>query len=335
MRILVLGGAGFIGTNFVQYLDKIKTADAVMVADKLTYAGRRENIQTVLDKNGWQFEQLDIVNSAATNILVKDFRPTVIINFAAETHVSRSVVGPQIFTMTNVLGTQSVLDAIRGFAPECRYIHISTDEVFGHLAEWEGPWSDHAPLNPRSPYAASKAGGELLARSYFTTYGLNTSIVRPSNCFGRYQFPEKLIPRSITNLLDGDNIQLMGQGNEIRDWLYVEDLCADLLCICQYGQPGEAYNIPGDSLHRNRDIAHMILKFMDLGVDRITSIPHRLAHDFKYHVDGKNIEKLRGRRESSFTMHLYGTLEWYIQNPSWWTPLKAEAERGNLNAHKG
>lgn len=335
MKIMVLGGAGFIGTNFVHYLSTCaKDISDVLIVDKLTYAGIRENITSQLDRFNWHFEQADICDEIAMEGFVSDFKPDVIINFAAETHVSRSIHSPKSFTQTNIMGVQSVLQAILKQHPKTLLIHVSTDEVFGQQSEWQRPWSDYDCLNPRSPYAASKAAGELLVRSYFTTYGIDAIVVRPSNCFGPFQFPEKLIPRAVTNLIDGKKIPLMGAGLEMRDWLFVGDLCLILMKIIKEGKPGECFNIPGHGVHRNRDIIERILKLCNATWELVEKIPSRLAHDFKYHVAGEGIDRICPKR-TDFTENLHGTIEWYRQNEKWWRPLKEEAEKGNQGADSG
>lgn len=346
MKILLLGAAGFIGTNYVHRLSACQRKnireDSVLVVDKLTYAGRLSNISKSLEENKWEFIEGDICNYELMAGLMEAYQPDVIINFAAESHVSRSVTDPASFTRTNVLGVQAVMESVRAKSPRSLTIHISTDEVFGQLSEWQPPWDDYATLNPRSPYAASKAAGEFIARSYFTTYGLDVIVVRPSNCFGRFQHPEKMIPRSITNLIDGNKIMLMGEGLQMRDWLYVDDLCDRLdAIIIPHGIPGECYNIPGHGTVRNRDIVKKILEYShkDWNED-VEVIPHRLAHDFKYHVSGSGIKHLASEnglscRGLSFTKNLNDTLSWYYANQDWWKLLKSDGELGNRNAHTG
>lgn len=347
MKFMILGGAGFIGSNFVRYLAELKTNELftpefVSVIDKLTYAGRYENIQDVIEKKKWAFHQVDICNSVAMTSLLETHKPDVLVNFAAESHVSRSITDPESFVRTNVMGVQTAMEAVRQKSPETLVVHISTDEVFGSSSEWGKSWNDYDQLNPRSPYAASKASGELIARSYFTTYGIDTIIVRPSNCFGEYQHPEKLIPRSVTNLLRGDKIKLMGAGSEMRDWLYVSDLCFYLSLIIEEKHSGECYNIPGNAIHRNREIVRKILNKMNVSwKNGVETIPHRLAHDFKYHVEGEGIKTLLAPYPSalpsknSFDSKLNTTIEWYKNNVKWWEPLVAEAERGNQGADTG
>lgn len=327
-KIIVTGGAGFIGTNFLYTL---RDEWDVWIVDKLTYAGQLSNIQPLIDNYGWRFRHLDICDAED---VIRDCQPDVIVHFAAETHVSRSVVDCGQFVKTNVLGVQVLLDAVRLHSPKTRFIHISTDEVLGQLKEYEAPWTDYAPINPRNPYAASKAAGELLARSYHITYGMDIVVVRPSNCFGPFQFPEKLIPRSVTNLLSGGNVQLMGKGMECRDWLYVYDLADAIKEIIKHALPGDIFNIPGNNVMPNRWIINKILEFMELGWDRVVEIPHRLAHDFKYHVDGANIAKIF-KPVRNFERSLIDTVEWYKDNENWWAQLKKEGEKGNEGAHTG
>lgn len=335
MKILILGGAGFIGSNFVNYLGSFGNQYSCMVVDKLTYAGRFENIKKTLDERSWDFEPDDICDVASMTLIVRSFKPDVVVNFAAESHVSRSISSPEVFVKTNVLGVQAVMESVRKYAPSAHVIHISTDEVFGQLSEWDAPWTDHDKLNPRSPYAASKASGELIARSYFTTYGIDITVVRPSNCFGPYQFPEKLVPRAVTNLLLGKKVPLMGEGLQMRDWLYVEDLCRYLVEIIRTKPSGECFNIPGNAIHRNRDIVGKILEFMRKDWSDIEVIPHRLAHDFKYHVAGEGIARFEFQPEKAFGRNLRNTIDWYTRNENWWKPLKEEAENGNIGADTG
>lgn len=333
-KIMVLGGAGFIGSNFVNYSSKFDSE--LCIVDKLTYAGRRENISEALNYKNWKFYQTDICDKENIEKIIQSEQPHFIINFAAETHVSRSITDPSIFIQSNVVGVHAVLEAVRNFSPKTFVIHISTDEVFGQLSEWQAPWKDYDALNPRSPYAASKASGELIVRSYFSTYGLDVAIVRPSNCFGPMQYPEKLIPRAVTNLLEGDKIPLMGEGLQMRDWLYVEDLCHYLWRIIARRPTGECFNIPGHSIHRNRDIIKKILQYMHISWDDgVETIPHRLAHDFKYHVEGEGIAKLPNIPIVNFSHSLAQTIEWYTKNPDWWKSVKNEAEQRNIGADTG
>lgn len=327
---MVLGGAGFIGTNFIYYLGP---SNDVSVVDKLTYAGRLENIIQEMNRNKWRFYHEDICNKEGMETIIAEEKPDVLVNFAAETHVSRSIIGPEEFTKTNVLGVHTVMEVLRKLSPKTFVIHISTDEVFGQLNEWDAPWRDYSPLNPRSPYAASKASGELIARSYFTTYGMDVAILRPSNCFGGYQYPEKLIPRAVTNLLEKKAVPMMGEGSQMRDWLYVTDLCDAISKIIQRRPSGECFNIPGNNIHRNRDLIAKILDIMGLEWNRnIRKIPHRLAHDFKYHVEGEGIGKFFKPSDSGFETHLRWTINFYKNNINWWKSVKEDAEKGNSGA---
>ncbi len=319
-KILVTGGAGFIGSNFVHYWVKKYPADKITVLDKLTYAGNLENLEPVKDKI--KFVKGDICDEQTVDNAFRE--ADVVVNFAAETHVDRSITGPDEFVRTNVLGTHTLLKYAKKYEVK-RFHHVSTDEVFGMLsADSKEKFSENTKYNPRSPYSASKAGSDHLVMSYFYTYGLPVTISNCSNNFGPYHFPEKFIPLAITNILEGKKIPIYTPGNQIRDWLYVEDHCKAIDLILQKGKIGETYVV--GSSHKeysNSEVAKMILKIMGKGEDQIELVKDRPGHDVKYAIDSSKIEKeLAWKPEKEFEEYLKLTVEWYTKNQEWWKKLK-------------
>jgi dTDP-glucose 4,6-dehydratase len=314
MRILVTGGAGFIGCNFVRLLVKKYPDDEIIVLDKLTYAGRRENLQDIADRiifiHGNICEPADVLKVGDCD---------VIFNFAAETHVDRSIEDPGSFIRTDVIGTWTLLEYARQHDVS-RFVQISTDEVYGSIST--GSFHETDPLDPSSPYSASKAAAEHIVRSYYKTYGLPSLITRSSNNFGPFQYPEKLIPVLILKTLSNQPLPIYGSGNNVRDWLYVEDNCTAIDTIYSKGKPGEAYNIGAGNELPNIEIARMILKIMDKKQDLITFVKDRPGHDFRYSIHSGKIRNLGWKPAFSFTTALRDTVRWYTENAWWWKILR-------------
>jgi len=313
MRILVTGGAGFIGTNFVRHLLAHRPDDEVVVLDKLTYAGRRENLQDVLDRIS--FVKGDITD---TGQVEKVGSCDAIINFAAETHVDRSITDAGVFVRTDVLGTHVLLEYARR-REVGSFIQISTDEVYG--SRETGSFSETDPLDPSSPYSASKAGADHLALAYYKTYGLPVCITRSSNNYGPYQYPEKLIPILIIRAIRGEPIPIYGKGENVRDWLYVEDNCTGIDTVLSKGRPGQVYNIASGEERRNIDLARLILSMTGRPETLITHVADRPGHDYRYSIDTTRIRDLGWRPDHSFEEALDRTVSWYRRNEGWWKPL--------------
>ena len=322
MRLLVTGGAGFIGSNFVRRAltdtyPALAGAD-VVVLDKLTYAGNEENLAPVSGSPRYSFVKGDICDGE----LLADLMPGVdaVVHFAAESHVDRSITGASEFVNTNVLGTQRLLQAALD-AGVGKFVHVSTDEVYGSIAE--GSWTEDWPLLPNSPYSASKASSDLLARSYFRTFGMDVSITRCSNNYGAYQFPEKVIPLFVTNLMDDRQVPLYGEGLNVRDWLHVDDHCNGIQLVLAGGRPGEVYNIGGGTELTNKELTGLLLEAMGAAWDSVDRVEDRKGHDLRYSVDITKISEELGYAPAvPFEEGLADTVEWYRDNESWWRPLK-------------
>ncbi len=323
MRVLVTGGCGFIGSNFIRRR-LAGTDDTVVNLDALTYAGNKTNLREFDGNARYRFVHGRIEDPAK----VKDTMSGVeaVVHFAAESHVDRSIDDAAPFINTNVLGTQVMLDAARKAGVK-RFVHVSTDEVYGALGE-EGQFTETTPLQPRSPYAASKAAGDLLAQTYWETHKLPVMVVRPSNNYGPYQFPEKFIPVMVTNLVEGRKVPVYGRGENVRDWLYVEDCCRGIGTVLDRGQPGEVYNIGGESERHNIDVVKLVVKQMGLGEETVEYVPDRPGHDFRYALDNAKIQRELGwRPETKFEDGLSRTVDWYREHPDWWRPLKERLAR--------
>jgi dTDP-glucose 4,6-dehydratase len=319
MKILVTGGAGFIGSNFVKYLLSKYPHYEIVNLDKLTYAGNLDNLSEVKDNSNHRFIKGDICDQRVVEDIVKD-RMNVIVNFAAETHVDRSLYDPKIFAETNVLGTQVLLESALKFKTG-RFIQISTDEVYG--SSLKGRFNESSLLSPNSPYAASKASADLLTRSYHKTFGLAALIARSTNNYGPHQFPEKLIPLFITNALSGQELPLYGDGLYVRDWLYVEDHCRALDLVLHKGGVGQIYNIGGNCEKTNLEIAELILGRLNKPKSLIKHVKDRPAHDRRYSLDcSKMGDELGWKPDTSFERGLAGTVDWYIANQKWWEKIK-------------
>ncbi len=325
MKVLVTGGAGFIGSNFVRRtiedaLPGLEGAE-VVVLDALTYSGNLANLAPVADSPRYSFVHGDIRDSELLDRVLPGI--DAIVHFAAESHVDRSVRDASIFVETNVLGTQRLLDAALRAGVE-RFVHVSTDEVYGSIAE--GSWDETRPLEPNSPYSASKAGSDLLARSYFRTHGLNVSITRCSNNYGPYHFPEKVIPLFVTNLIDERHVPLYGDGGNIRDWLHVDDHCRGIALVLAGGRAGEVYNIGGGTELTNKELTVLLLEATGRDWSFVDHVEDRKGHDLRYSVDiGKISAELGYAPQVPFEQGLADVVQWYRDNRSWWEPLKHRA----------
>ena len=324
MRYLVTGGAGFIGSHYVRSLVDGTLGvdvDRVHVLDKLTYAGNLSNLAAVAEDPRYSFAHGDICDGELLDEVIPGH--DVVVNFAAETHVDRSITGPQDFIVTNVVGTQALLDACRRHGIP-RVVHIGTDEVYGSIDE--GSWTEDSPLQPNSPYAASKASAKLLVRAYYRTYDMHVSSTRCSNNYGPYQFPEKVIPLFVTNLIDGLKVPLYGDGLNVRDWLHVDDHIRGIQIVVDRGEAGAAYNIGGGIEMTNRQLTERILQHMGVAWDAaVEQVPDRLGHDRRYSVDDARLRALGYTPTRSFDEAIDATISWYRDNPQWWRPLKGAA----------
>jgi len=318
LRLLVTGGAGFIGSHFVRYTLGRYPDDSVLVLDKLTYAGNTRNLEDVRSDPRFHFVQGDIADAALVAGLMPDV--DAVVNFAAETHVDRSLLDAAAFIETDVKGTWTLLEAARR-QPGVRFLQVSTDEVYGSIAE--GAFRETDPPDPSSPYSASKAGGDMMVGAYHVTYGLDTRITRGSNTYGPYQFPEKLIPLFITNALENRPLPLYGDGEQVRDWLHVEDHCRGIDTVLRHGAPGGVYNIGAGCERENRQVTRAILDLLDKSDSLIRHVADRPGHDRRYAVQTDRVEALGWRPEVSFEDGLRATVDWYVARRDWWEPLKS------------
>lgn len=320
MNIIVTGGAGFIGSNFVYYMLKKRPGDRIICYDALTYAGNFETIVPALDNPNFRFVKGDITDREQVAALFREERPDVVVNFAAESHVDRSIVNPDVFLKTNIIGTSVLMDACREFGIS-RYHQVSTDEVYGDLP-LDRPdlfFTETTPIHTSSPYSASKASADLLVLAYHRTYGLPVTISRCSNNYGPYHFPEKLIPLMIVKALAGEKLPVYGDGKNVRDWLYVEDHCAAINLILENGRMGEVYNIGGHNERANIDVVKTILRALGKGDELIDFVPDRLGHDRRYAIDPTKISRELGwLPETKFDDGIAWTIQWYLDNRSWW-----------------
>jgi dTDP-glucose 4,6-dehydratase len=319
-RLLVTGGAGFIGANFVRYWRERHLLDAIVVLDALTYAGNRANLDGL---EGVTLVEGDIRDQDLVERLLSERRLDTIVHFAAESHVDRSILGAADFVRTNVLGTQTLLDAARRHGVE-RFVHVSTDEVYGSIET--GSWPETDPLQPNSPYAASKAGSDLIALAYARTHGVPVSVTRCSNNYGPYQFPEKVIPLFVTNLLDGGTVPLYGDGRNVRDWLHVDDHCRGIELVRAGGRNGEVYNIGGGTELSNKELTAQLLEAVGADWSSVRQVEDRKGHDLRYSVDiGKISGELGYAPRVPFDDGIQQVVAWYRDNRAWWEPLKARA----------
>jgi dTDP-glucose 4,6-dehydratase len=322
MRYLVTGGAGFIGSHYVRSVLSecwgLEAPTAVTVLDKLTYAGNLANLDPVKDDPRLTFVHGDILDRPLVDSLLGE--ADVVVHFAAESHVDRSIAGATDFVMTNVVGTQTLLDSALTSGLE-RFVHVSTDEVYGSIES--GSWTEDEPLLPNSPYSASKAGSDLLARAYHRTHGLPVSTTRCSNNYGPYQFPEKVIPLFVTNLMDGQPVPLYGEGRNMRDWLHVDDHCRGIHLVATKGRVGETYNIGGGTELTNKELTEKLLEATGNDWSMVRNVTDRLGHDLRYSVDISKISAELGYEPAhSFTDGLAETVQWYADHRTWWEPLK-------------
>ncbi|WP_216217081.1 dTDP-glucose 4,6-dehydratase [Amycolatopsis aidingensis] len=325
MRVLVTGGAGFIGSHYVRQAlsgeySALSEAE-VVVLDKLTYAGNEANLAPVADSSRFRFVKGDICDAELVSELMTGV--DLVVHFAAESHVDRSIAGSADFVLTNVVGTQTLLQAAL-HAEVGKFVHVSTDEVYGSIEH--GSWPEEHPLEPNSPYSASKASSDLLARSFYRTHGLPVCVTRCSNNYGPYQFPEKVVPLFVTNLLDGAQVPLYGDGMNVRDWLHVDDHCYGIQLVAERGRPGEVYNIGGGTELTNRELTEHLLAALGVGWEMVRPVEDRKGHDRRYSVDITKIgAELGYRPRIPFDTGLADTVRWYAENRAWWEPLKGRA----------
>ncbi len=343
LKIIVTGGAGFIGSALIRHLIA-HTEHSVLNLDKLTYAGNLESLKTIADCSRYSFVQADICNREAVDRVFAEFQPDAIMHLAAESHVDRSIDGPGDFIMTNVVGTYTLLESARqywlGLSQDrkriFRFQHISTDEVYGSLGQ-TGYFYETTPYDPRSPYSASKASSDHLVMAWYHTYGLPVLLTNCSNNYGPYHFPEKLIPLIILNALDGKELPVYGKGENVRDWLFVDDHARALSVVLSKGKPGETYNIGGNNEKQNIEVVRAICSILDelrpkasgIYADQIKYVVDRPGHDLRYAIDATKIKKELGwEPEESFDSGIRKTVEWYLGNKWWWEPIRTQKYQG-------
>jgi dTDP-glucose 4,6-dehydratase len=322
MKLLVTGGAGFIGSNFVHHMIKFHPEDTIVNYDLLTYAGNLENLKDVEDHPNYHFVRGNICNRELVDYVIDQYDIDTVVNFAAESHVDRSITEPDLFVKSNVLGTQTLLDVAKSKNIN-KYLQISTDEVYGSLGA-DGYFTETTPLAPNSPYSSSKAAADLMVRAYYETFGMNVNITRCSNNYGPYHFPEKLIPLVVTNALEGKELPVYGDGKNIRDWLYVEDHCAAIDLVLHKGKPGEIYNVGGHNEKCNIDIVELIVDTLGKSRDLIKHVSDRLGHDRRYAIDPTKIEtELGWKPQFNFDSGIKETIQWYLDHEDWWRKIKS------------
>ncbi|MBB6670627.1 dTDP-glucose 4,6-dehydratase [Cohnella nanjingensis] len=323
MKLLVTGGAGFIGSNFVHYILREHPQDEIIIVDVLTYAGNLENLSAVEGNPNYRFVKADITDRAALEPLFQA-GVDVVVNFAAESHVDRSILEPDVFVRTNILGTQTLLDLAKQYNIQ-KFVHVSTDEVYGTLGD-TGLFTEQTPLQPNSPYSASKAGSDLLVRAYHETFGLNVNITRCSNNYGPYQFPEKLIPLMIQNALSDKPLPVYGDGLNVRDWLYVEDHCSAIDLVIRKGVNGEVYNVGGNNERTNIHVVKTILQELNKPESLITYVQDRLGHDRRYAIDATKIrDELGWNPKYAYESGIRETIRWYLANLEWMDQVRSGA----------
>lgn len=321
MKLLITGGAGFIGSNFIHYILGKYPHYKIVNLDKLTYCGNLDNLKKVENNPRYKFIKGDICDKEKVDEIFEEEKPDLVVNFAAETHVDRSILNPDIFTKTNILGTHILLETARKFKIK-RFLHISTDETYGSLKS--GKFKEDDILAPNSPYSASKASADLLVRSYYKTFSLPVIITRSSNNYGPYQFPEKVIPLFISNILENKKIPLYGTGKNIRDWIYVLDNCEGLDAVLHNGEAGEIYNIGGGNEKTNLELAKIILSELGKDESQIEYVDDRLGHDFRYALDIEKVKKIGWQPRHSFEEAIKKTIRWYLENKDWLKKLKTK-----------
>lgn len=335
--LLVTGGCGFIGSNFIHYIFKNCSDTEIINLDNLTYAGNPENLSTIENDNRYTFIRGDITNSEEVTAIFEKHAIDTVAHFAAESHVDRSITGPEIFITTNVLGAQVLLETARNVWKDNfdtnRFIHVSTDEVYGSLGP-RGYFTEETPLSPNSPYSASKAGSDLLVRAYCETFGFPGIITRCSNNYGPYQYPEKLIPLMIANALDNKPLPVYGDGKNVRDWLYVEDHCSAIKTIIENGKPGEVYNIGGNNEWQNIDIVKKVLAILEKPESLVSYVTDRPGHDRRYAIDASKIKKeLAWEPSVTFDTGIEKAVQWYLENETWWRRLQKKHEQTSVGKY--
>jgi len=321
MRILVTGGCGFIGTNFIRYMLSMEPKVDIINLDKMGIGSNPKNLEDLKDHSNYRFIKGDISDSDLIDDVVKDI--DAVVNFAAETHVDRSIKDPNSFVQSNILGTFTLLESIRKQNRSINFVQISTDEVYGDIRE--GSFNELDRLSPSNPYSASKASGDMLCLAYHKTYGLNVKITRCTNNFGPYQFPEKLIPKTIIRALKNLPIPIYGTGMNVRDWIYVIDHCEAVRLVLEMGEAGEIYNISSGNELTNIEVVREILRYLDRDEDLISFVEDRPGHDLRYSLDSSKIRSTLGwRPKYKFSVALGKTVRWYLENESWWRPLATE-----------
>jgi dTDP-glucose 4,6-dehydratase len=318
VRLLVCGGAGFIGSTFARQR-LAENGDEVTVLDKLTYAGREENLREIASLPGYRFVKAAIEDAEAVAAVLEELRPEAIVNFAAETHVDRSIAEPDAFVRTHAFGTYVLLEAAR--QREIPYLQVSTDEVYGSIEE--GTFTEQSPLAPSSPYSATKAAADLLALSYFHTYGLPVRICRGSNNYGPYQYPEKLIPLMVLNALHGDPLPVYGDGMQVRNWIHAGDFARAIGHVLEHGRPGEVYNAGGPDEEANIDVIHRIIALTGASGSLMEHVADRPGHDRRYSLSSEKVRALGWEPRVRFEQGLAETVEWYRENTWWWEPIRS------------
>jgi len=319
MRLLVTGGLGFIGSNFIRQILEEHPGESIVNLDKITYAGNPENLKDIAGDPRYTFVRGDICDPEIVGSVFREYPIDAVVHFAAESHVDRSIEDASVFVRTNVLGTHVLLEAALSHGIK-RFVHVSTDEVYGSIRS--GSFRETDNLNPSSPYSASKAASDLLARSYYITHDLPVIVTRCTNNFGPYQYPEKLIPLFATNLIEGKKVPVYGTGKNVRDWIHVADHCRAVDFVLRHGKPGEIYNIGGDNEKSNLEITTGILRALGKDESMVEYVPDRPGHDWRYSLDSSKLRSMGWKPEFDFETALRATVRWYIENEWWWRPLK-------------